>query len=90
MTISSNEKNQIAMIFFATSYVECKIKNKKRSQFDLNHLIPGTVTALKAIIKDIAFSLSGKILRAVMRNYRKWAKSASIVRADIWNTCSNV
>ena len=49
-----------------------------------------TVTALKAIIEDIASSLSGKVLRAVMRNYQKWAKSASIVRADIWNTFSNV
>ena len=49
-----------------------------------------TVTALKAIIEDIASSLSGKILHTVMRNYRKWAKSASIVRADIWNTFSNV
>ena len=49
-----------------------------------------TVTALKAIIKDIVSSFSGKVLRAVMRNYQKWAKSASIVRADIWNTFSNV
>ena len=49
-----------------------------------------TVTALKAIIEDIASSLSDKVLHTVMRNYRKWAKSASIVRADIWNTCSNV
>ena len=28
-----------------------------------------TVTALKAIIEDIASSLSGKVLHAVMRNY---------------------
>ena len=49
-----------------------------------------TVTALKTIIEDIASSLSGKVLHTVMQNYRKWAKSASIVRADIWNTCSNV
>ena len=49
-----------------------------------------TVTALKAIIEDIASSLSGQILCAVMQNYQKWAKSASFVKADIWNTFSNV
>ncbi len=31
----------------------------------------GTVTALKAIIEDIASSLSGKVLCAVMQNYQK-------------------
>ena len=30
-----------------------------------------TVTALKAIIEDIASSLSGKVLRAVMQNFQK-------------------
>ena len=49
-----------------------------------------TVTALKAIIEDIASSLSSQVLSAVMRNYQKWAKFASFVRADIWNTFSNV
>ena len=38
-----------------------------------NLALPTMIAALKAIVKEVAASLSGAVLHAVMQNFQKWA-----------------